>query len=356
MKNFYCRRFAGIISIIFSLCMFLPAQGPELIEESFDYDVGSEIDGQGEAAGGWDGVWEYSEGNTGTIIVYPGTILEDIPAQRVGNYVELTTEESSADAAAYRYLNPPVTDDGQTFWISLLYQRIDADNDADPSYNGFSLYQDDTELLYIGKPWAFTQIGAVAHGASGDNYDIDSDARDGAWIVIKFAMNGTEDNDSAYCYINPDPNTEPAQKEANFSFDWLGSNGFNRVRLGCNYQCWAAFDEIKMAATYAELNNPVSGIFTSPVGNLPYRFQLEQNYPNPFNPSTTISYNVPIQTEVRIAVYDILGKEVTTLVNTVKMPGTYQVSFNASQLTSGIYFYQMRAGSYSQTRKMMLLE
>jgi hypothetical protein len=354
MNCFYRNRFISIILTTFSLCIFLTAQIPGLITESFDYGVGVELDGQGTATGGWDGIWEYSASNTGTIIVYPGTILGDLPAQRIGNYVELTTE--TGDAAAFRYLNPPITDDGQTFWISLLYQRIEAADDADPSYNGFSLYLDDDELLYLGKPWSFTQIGAVAHGASGDNYDIDSDARDGAWIVLKFVMNGIADNDSAYFFLNPDPSTEPDSSEANFSFDWRGSNGFNRVRLGCNYQCWAAFDEIKIANTYADLNIPPSGIFTSPVGNLPYRFTLEQNYPNPFNPATTISYNIPIQTEVRIAVFDILGKEVTTLVNAVKQPGTYQVTFDASRLTSGIYFYQMQAGSYTQTRKMMLLE
>jgi hypothetical protein len=354
MRRFYCSRLAATLFILISFCLFPAAQEMDLIEESFDYEVGTELDGQGTATGGWDGIWEYTEANTGMIIVYPGTILEDLPVQRIGNYVELTTE--TGDAAAFRYLNPAIMDDGQTFWISLLYQRIDAADDADPSYNGFSLYLDDDELLYIGKPWSFSQIGAVAHEASGDNYEIDSDARDGAWIVLKFMMNGTVDNDTAWFFLNPDPSTEPDTSEANFSFDWRGNDGFNRVRLGCNYQCWATFDEIKIAATYADLNRPPSGIFTSPVGNLPYRFALEQNYPNPFNPSTTISYNVPIQTQVKIALFDILGREVTILVNAVKQPGTYQVTFDASRLTSGIYFYRMQAGSYAQTRKMMLME
>jgi hypothetical protein len=283
--------------------------------------------------------------------------LGDLPAQRVGNYVELTTE--TGDAAAYRYLNPAIIDEGQTFWISLLYQRLEGSNDVDPSYNGFSLYYgeaNDAELLYIGKPWAFTQLGVAAHGATGDEVALESDAYEGAWMVLKFVMNGTEDNDSTYAFLNPDPSTEPDTSEADFRFTWRGSNGVDRVRLGGNFNCWAAFDEIKIAPTYADLNTPPSGIFTSPVGNLPYRFTLEQNYPNPFNPATTLSYNIPIQTEVKITVFDILGREVTTLVDAVKMPGTYQVTFDASRLTSGIYFYQMQAGSFSQTRKMMLLE
>ena len=113
---FLCLFFLSFISVT--------AQGPDLIEESFDYEVGLDLDGLGTAAGGWDGPWEYAEGNPGNIIVYPGTILGDLPAQRIGNYVELTTE--TGDAAAYRYILPAMNDTGQTFWISLLYQRIDA--------------------------------------------------------------------------------------------------------------------------------------------------------------------------------------------------------------------------------------
>jgi hypothetical protein len=85
-------------------------------------------------------------------------------------------------------------------------------------------------------------------------------------------------------------------------------------------------------------------------------FILEQNYPNPFNPTTTINYSVPKASFVTIKVYDVLGKIVSTLVNTNKPAGNYSVGFNASKLESGIYFYRMTSGLFSETKKILLLK
>lgn len=86
------------------------------------------------------------------------------------------------------------------------------------------------------------------------------------------------------------------------------------------------------------------------------KFSLEQNYPNPFNPSTLINYHVAQPEHVVLKVYDALGTEVRTLVNEVKAQGEYHVTFNASGLASGIYFYTLRTGSYSDTKKMILVK
>jgi photosystem II stability/assembly factor-like uncharacterized protein len=101
-----------------------------------------------------------------------------------------------------------------------------------------------------------------------------------------------------------------------------------------------------------------------PVGEvLPRGFALYQNYPNPFNPSTKIKFTIPnvgdanfaSGTNVKLVVYDVLGNEVATLVNEEKTAGTYEINFNASGLTSGVYFYKLQAGSFVQTKKMILL-
>ncbi|MFA6025666.1 MAG: T9SS type A sorting domain-containing protein, partial [Ignavibacteriaceae bacterium] len=76
---------------------------------------------------------------------------------------------------------------------------------------------------------------------------------------------------------------------------------------------------------------------------------------NPFNPSTVISWQLAVGSNVTLKVYDVLGKEVATLVNNELQAGTYSVNFNASNLSSGIYFYALRAGNYAQTKKMILL-
>ena len=88
----------------------------------------------------------------------------------------------------------------------------------------------------------------------------------------------------------------------------------------------------------------------------PLSYRLYQNYPNPFNPSTTFDYSIPKQSIVMIKVYDILGNEIANLVNEEKTTGTYKVKWNAEGLPSGVYFYRLKAGSFVQTNKMILLK
>ena len=83
---------------------------------------------------------------------------------------------------------------------------------------------------------------------------------------------------------------------------------------------------------------------------------LSQNYPNPFNPTTTITYSLPKSTFVTLKVYDIIGEEIAELVNEKKDSGTYDVTWNAQNIPSGVYFYKITAGEYSKTIKMILLK
>ncbi|MBK7500345.1 MAG: T9SS type A sorting domain-containing protein [Ignavibacteriales bacterium] len=85
-------------------------------------------------------------------------------------------------------------------------------------------------------------------------------------------------------------------------------------------------------------------------------YYLKQNYPNPFNPSTKISWQSPVGSWQTLKVYDILGNEVATLVDEYKSAGTYEVEFNAAKYTSGVYFYRLHAGSFVETKKMILLK
>jgi hypothetical protein len=89
---------------------------------------------------------------------------------------------------------------------------------------------------------------------------------------------------------------------------------------------------------------------------IPNEFTISQNYPNPFNPTTTIKYNIKEITMVVLKVFDILGREVVTLVNEEKPAGSYEIVFNAANLPSGIYFYRLQAGDYIETKKMVLMK
>lgn len=89
---------------------------------------------------------------------------------------------------------------------------------------------------------------------------------------------------------------------------------------------------------------------------IPLVYSLEQNYPNPFNPSTTIKYSLSEDGFVKLSVYNLLGEEVTTLVNNEQKAGRYEVNFDASKLASGIYMYRLESNNFLSIKKMILLK
>jgi hypothetical protein len=99
-----------------------------------------------------------------------------------------------------------------------------------------------------------------------------------------------------------------------------------------------------------------SSIKLNNLKDTPDEFRLKQNYPNPFNSMTDINYSIPFNTKVVIKIYNILGQEISELVNDFKTAGFYTVKFNANDLTSGIYFYKIQAGNYSEVKKMLLVK
>jgi hypothetical protein len=100
--------------------------------------------------------------------------------------------------------------------------------------------------------------------------------------------------------------------------------------------------------------NPISIININ--ANVPKEFSLFQNYPNPFNPVTNINFSIPKSGMVKLVVYDILGKQVYELVNGNYNAGSYKVDFNASFLSSGVYFYKIEAEGFTDVKKMMLVK
>ncbi|MEO8513043.1 MAG: T9SS type A sorting domain-containing protein [Ignavibacteria bacterium] len=123
-------------------------------------------------------------------------------------------------------------------------------------------------------------------------------------------------------------------------------------------------------STFTSLNYSADGVIDlisdiqgRPVNNpkvedylVPKNFEVKQNYPNPFNPTTTIEYSIPKDAAVSLKIYDVLGKEVATLVNDQKAAGTYILNWNASSYSSGIYFYRVNAGEFTETKKMFLVK
>jgi len=125
-------------------------------------------------------------------------------------------------------------------------------------------------------------------------------------------------------------------------------------------------DIIAGASNLGELywfeNQLVSNVIENKDNSIPKQFHLFQNFPNPFNPSAKIKFTIPsnvilsgAKNLVLLKVYDVLGNEITTLVNEEKPAGSYEVEFNASSLASGLYFYTLQTGNFIQTKKMVLM-
>jgi hypothetical protein len=89
---------------------------------------------------------------------------------------------------------------------------------------------------------------------------------------------------------------------------------------------------------------------------IPAKYDLSQNYPNPFNPTTNINFELPFDGKVSLKIFDMTGREVASLVNEVKTAGYYSINFNASNLSSGVYFYNLKTDNFTMTKKMMLIK
>ncbi len=138
----------------------------------------------------------------------------------------------------------------------------------------------------------------------------------------------------------------------------LGTWVWPNYYVGQTYQQEITYLKNWIAARFNWMNNNIIGEpvkVENPLSETPTEFRLEQNYPNPFNPSTTIGYKLPQSTNVTLKVFDVLGNKVATLVDEYKNADNYIVQFTINNLASGIYFYQLNAGSFIEVKKMLLI-
>ena len=147
-------------------------------------------------------------------------------------------------------------------------------------------------------------------------------------------------------------NFNPKEPFTQFINNGTNPNGIYTLRISDN----AAGDTGSLRSWTLKIDYDFITGVNNNVTSIANDYSLSQNYPNPFNPSTKIAYSIPTNGLVTLKIYNILGKEVQTLVSEVKSAGSYEVSFNAASLSSGVYFYKLESGDFIDTKKMFLLK
>jgi hypothetical protein len=343
------------------------SSGLYIANESFAYPKGKYIVGQGGIETGWADAWHLDPGDTGVSdsllwVADSGISYQDMNYDypHTGN-VLVGVRDANKYARYERTLDKTWTpDSGTIYWFSVF---MEVKNDTDVStWAGVKLAQDHTDAaIMFGKGHGLDKYtcGGGWHGGPGPEVSSVAWTAGPVWLVGEIFNMGAGNQSPAYMWINPDPSTQPDTSKADAKTTEALSPGISYVRVeyGGSSGFEAAFSDIRMGTTWGDVSSvlAVTGV-SRPDINIPSQFALSQNYPNPFNPSTNIQYTLESRGKVRLAVYDLLGREVAVLVDGYQNVGTHQVVFSRAGLSSGIYFYMLRTANGVVTKKMVLLK
>jgi len=340
--------------------LMIPLGLAQSLRESFDY-APNVLDGLGEAVDGWGGPWTIFAGSPEIMYVVEGSLeMSGIPTS--GNSLMGSMTSADGDERAYREIVDIWPDIGNSYWISYL-MNVNNISFNEQSWQGVSLYLSDTELVLFGKVWGLPNYGLMAHTLGGTATTSLFTWEDGlVWTVIRINMSGDTQNERCFMWINPSPASEPDTSLADVIADLQLNDGFDRVviHFGRNIDLEASFDEVRLGTSFQDVSSQYTGVGVDENQRV-NQFELSNNYPNPFNPVTRIDYQIPQTANVNISVYNSIGQLVTVLVDEMKSPGKYSVSWNATnqnglKVPSGIYIARMAGNNYSATRKLTLLK
>ena len=218
---------------------------------------------------------------------------------------------------SFDYFTKKYSTDGIEYWLQTFNSAKNLQDHA------FALAIDNLNNIYV--------TGSTSDSVDqGNSYTVKYSDNGSLLWQQKFGAPHSNYNNAKFLFLDDSSNVYVAGDVAD------STNGWNFFILKINQKMGSNVD------------NRNSG--------LPNAYSLSQNYPNPFNPTTTIKYSVPKSSFVSLTVYDLLGREIASLVNEEKPPGVYTVNFNGSNFASGIYFYRFRAGSFIQTKKFVLIK
>lgn len=334
--------------ILFAFLIYNPVNSQVLLDENFNYPAGDSL-----TAHGW--VWINSYVNT--ILVASGNLTySGYVNSGIGNMVRM----HNTGQDAYTQFTPST--DGSVYVSFLInVDSVQATGDYFLALLPSTSTTNYTMRTFLKTSGAGYQIG-ISKSTEAATYAPDTyNLRTTYLVIVKYKFNtGTSNDDelSLFIFSGAIPGTEPTPTIGPITGAQTDSPDIARVALRQGSASNAAVLNIDGFRMFRNWTNIV-GI--KPLGNIAESFALSQNYPNPFNPSTNIKFSIPERGYVVLKVYDLLGREVASILEENYSLGTYEVDFNANGLGSGIYMYRMNFVSetgkeYSDTKKLALVK
>lgn len=287
-------------------------------------------------------------------------ILEtDKPNYEYGEVIELRTTIKNESDSTFTYegssscfimftrfndfeFDPVCTSDWWYFELSPGKMRQDVWK-LDPAELGLPDVEG-TQIIHVSAPWGLN-----------DSIQFEAPKFYGGLIKIGFEDDISESEIEAFADSLNRSEVYGEGSTGNINFEIWKISGFSIDSLAQAYH-----DDSRVKIIEAHRDYPFNEwkVITSsdPEPDKPERYSLQQNHPNPFNPMTDIEYVIPEAINVQLHIYDTMGRRLTTLVDDYKQAGTYQVTWEATNLASGIYFYRLSAGNFIQTRQMTLVK
>jgi hypothetical protein len=338
------------IIILFIFTSFINLQAQVMMDENFDYPAGDSLGAHG---------WVWFSGTTNTLmVVSPGLTYTGYPLSGIGNCTRVRNNGND------NYKQFPGDSAGNVYCAFMV--RVDSVQAGGDYF--FAFLPNNSTTNYVARIYAKDSSGSVAFGLSkstsssgtihytGPNYQ-----RNVTYLfVVKYTFltgSGTDDEMRLYIFTSGVPNTEPSVPTLGPATGTVNdAPNISRIALRQGSTSTSPTLNIDGFRVFKQWTNIVSVQTISTVAN---EFSLKQNYPNPFNPVTEIEFSLPRSSFVSLQIFDALGREVRKLLNENISQGSHKVLFNASGLSSGVYFYRITAltigaETYTSSKLMIL--
>jgi hypothetical protein len=337
-----------------------------IAREQFRYGTGSAIQTLGTAGSQWGGPWREGFDGGGTTTVQEGSLSNGTRLATNGNHI-LLNHNTAVKNRPERDFAQFYEDDGSEHWLSFLADFSSTSN-SNVAFLFFTNYRnysgDNAQRLGIGKAFNSANIGILGKPASPINST--TPIRDGGikWYVAKIQLTGNADPDTVWLWVNPNPEVVPDEAAPTMKITTTALNeGFQGIMVKAESSPAVAtqfkVDEIRFGSTYesvAEIND--GDIITSIEENDETDY-LIGNYPNPFSTETTFEFQLPEAGHVRLAIFDLNGRELTSVVNQVLPAGKHTTTWNGrsdtgSALSGGLYVYRLTHQNRVVTKKLVV--